>query len=88
MDENEVRTENDLIKQTHSFKEAIDELRAVSKEAKSRLRIVYDIDVLNVLVVLICGVGLILSILYAKETMATTIGAGLLGYLSKGNKPQ
>ena len=89
MDEQDQKQEDSsIVKETHSLKEAIEELRNLSKNAQSKVRIVYDLDLLNTLVVLICGIGLILSILYAKETMATTIGAGLLGYLSKGNKQQ
>ena len=89
MDEQEQKQEdNFVVKETHSLKEVVEELKLISKNAQSKVRIVYDLDVLNTLVVLICGVGLILSILYAKETMATTIGAGLLGYLSKNNNKQ
>ena len=89
MDEQEQKQEDSfVVKETHSLKEVVEELKLISKNAQSKVRIVYDLDVLNTLVVLICGVGLILSILYAKETMATTIGAGLLGYLSKNNNKQ
>lgn len=89
MDEQDQKPDDGfIIKETHSLKEAIEELRNLSKNAQSKVRIVYDLDLLNTLVVLICGIGLILSILYAKETMATTIGAGLLGYLSKNNNKQ
>ncbi len=89
MDEQDQKPDDGfIIKETHSLKEAIEELRNLSKNAQSKVRIVYDLDLLNTLVVLICGIGLILSILYAKETMATTIGAGLLGYLSKNTNKQ
>jgi len=47
--------------------------------------LIEKINLEEMLVIVVCGIGLILSILYSQNDLALAIGGGLVGYLGGVN---
>lgn len=53
---------------------------------QSEKTIVFErVDIINLSIVLLCGIGLVASIYYGLKEVATALAGGLVGYLSKNS---
>ena len=43
--------------------------------------LIEKINIQEVLVILICGIGLVMSVIYSRNDLSMAIGGGLVGYL-------
>jgi hypothetical protein len=76
--------ENNLNEQ---IKDSVDASIISAKTAiESEKKIIYErLDIINLAIVVMCGIGLIVSIFYGAKEVANAIGGGLVGYLSKNS---